>query len=151
MGHGDPPHAELESGRPLDLVRQAVGGADDERHVPRPAAARSARNCASSSGGDLFSLNAHGHDGGTLADIAEDGLPSFSSAFFDGIGGVFLLDLLFRQLNDPEICKGCQPLVFGYPLRKIFCVELLTQIRSIFCIIASSFQDKRFKLVSATV
>ena len=42
-----------------------------------------------------------------------------------GIGGVFLLDLLFRQLNDPEICKGRQPLlILGHTLRKIFRVQL---------------------------
>ena len=77
-------------------------------------------------GGDLFSLNAHGHDGGTLADIAEDGFALFFQRLFhDGIGGVFLLDLLFRQLNDPEICKGHQPLlILGHTLCKIFRVQL---------------------------
>ena len=40
-------------------------------------------------------------------------------------GRVCLLYTSFRQLNDPEICKGHQPLlILGHTLRKIFRVQL---------------------------
>ena len=36
VGHGDAAHAELEGGGLFHLIGQAVGRADDERHIPRP-------------------------------------------------------------------------------------------------------------------
>ena len=38
MGHRDAAHAEFERRRPLDLIGQPVGRADDEGHIPCPAA-----------------------------------------------------------------------------------------------------------------
>ena len=37
VGHRDAAHAELERRRALDLVREAVGRADDEGHISRTA------------------------------------------------------------------------------------------------------------------
>ena len=115
VGHGDPPHAELESGRPLDLVRQAVGGADHERHVPRPAARAVRQLLCQFLGGDLFSLIAHSHDGGTLADIAEDGFALFFQRLFhDGIGGVFLTKTCV-DITNPKVIRATMGSIYRIP------------------------------------
>ena len=107
------------------LIGQAVGGADDKRHIPCPAVCAVGQELRQLIGGDLPALNAHGNDGSTLAHIGEDGFSFLLQCFFHhSIGGIFLLDLFLRQLNDPECRKGSQTLlVLCHALGKIFCVH----------------------------
>ena len=102
-----------------------MGGADDKRHIPCPAVCAVGQELRQLIGGDLPALNAHGNDGSTLADIGEDGFSFLLQCFFHhGIGGIFLLDLFLRQLDDPECRKGSQTLlVLCHALGKIFCVH----------------------------
>ena len=126
VGHRDAAHAEPERRRALDLVREAVGRADDEGHVSRAAVCAVGEELRQLLGGDLFSLDAQGDDGRALADAAEDGSALFVQRLFHhGVGGVLLFDFFFRQLDDAERRKRRQTLlVFGHALGEVFRVEL---------------------------
>ena len=141
VGHRDAAHAEPERRRALDLVREAMGRADDEGHVSRAAICAVGEELGQFLGGDLFSLDAQGDDGRAPADAAEDGSALFVQRLFHhGVGGVLLFDFFFRQLDDAERRKRRQTLlVFGHALGEVFRVELATQIRSIFCMVIFSF------------
>ena len=126
VGHRDAAHAEPERRRALDLVREAVGRADDEGHVSRAAVCAVGEELRQLLGGDLFSLDAQGDDGRAPADAAEDGSALFVQRLFHhGVGGVLLFDFFFRQLDDAERRKRRQTLlVFGHALGEVFRVEL---------------------------
>ena len=121
----------------FDLVREAVGRADDEGHVSRAAVCAVGEELGQLLGGDLFSLDAQGDDGRAPADAAEDGSALFVQRLFHhSVGGVLLFDFFFRQLDDAERRKRRQTLlVFGHALGEVFRVELATQIRSMFCMV----------------
>ena len=70
VGHRDAAHAEPERRRALDLVREAVGRADDEGHVSRAAVCAVGEELGQLLGGDLFSLDAQGDDGRAPADLS---------------------------------------------------------------------------------
>ena len=126
VGHRDAAHAEPERRRALDLIREAVGRADDEGHVSRAAVCAVGEELRQLLGGDLFSLDAQGDDGRAPADAAEDGSALFVQRLFHhGVGGVLLFDFFFRQLDDAERRKRRQTLlVFGHALGEVFRVEL---------------------------
>ena len=73
VGHRDAAQAELERRRALDLVREAVGRADDEGHVSRAAVCAVGEELGQLLGGDLFSLDAQGDDGRDPEHAAEEG------------------------------------------------------------------------------
>ena len=126
VGHRDAAHAELERRRALDLVREAVGRADDEGHISRTAVCAVGKELGQLIGGDLFSFDAHGDDRRALADAAEDGFALFIQRLFHhSVGGVLLFDFFFRKLDDAEGRKRRQTLlVFGHALGEVFRVEL---------------------------
>ena len=115
VGHRDAAHAELERRRALDLVREAVGRADDEGHISRTAVCAVGKELGQLIGGDLFSFDAHGDDRRTLADAAEDGFALFIQRLFHhSVGGVLLFDFFFWKLDDAEGREGGKALlVFG--------------------------------------
>ena len=134
MGHGDAPHAELEGSGLFHLIGQAVGRADDERHIPCPAVCAVGKELGQLVGGDLPAFNAHGHDGSPLAHIGKDGFfTTASEAFFSSIfsSGSSMMR------KDAKAARR-----FWYsatPSAKYFAFSLPTQIRSMFCIAVSSF------------
>ena len=103
-----------------------MGRADDESHIPCPAVCAVSKELGQLVGGDLPALDAHGHDGSTLAHVGQDGLALLVQClFYHGIRGVLLLDLFLRQLDDAEGCEGGKALlVLGHALGEIFCIQL---------------------------
>ena len=60
MGHGDAAHTESEGCGFFHLIGQAVGGADDKRHIPCPAVCAVGQELRQLIGGDLLALNWRG-------------------------------------------------------------------------------------------
>ena len=122
-----------------------MGRADDESHIPRPAVCTVGEEPRQLIGGDLLSLDAHGHDGRALAGAGEDGFALLVQRFFHhSIGGIFLFDLLLRQLDDAERRERRQTLlVFGHALGEILRVELAdaNQVDVLHCYCSSFVWD----------
>lgn len=152
MGHGDAAHTELEgsglftsSDRPWDEPMTKATS-------PAPLPARCARNCASSSEEICLPSMHIATIAAPLRTLERMAFPPYPAPFSPRRPRRFLLDLFLRQLKDagrrqrPPDTSGTLP----RPRRNIW-RSAYPQIRSIFCMTASSFQDKRFKIVSASL
>ena len=141
VGHRDAAHAEPERRRALDLVREAVGRADDERHVSRAAVCAVGEELRQFLGGDLFSLDAQGDDGRAPADAAEDGSALFVQRLFTTASEAFFSSI-FSSGSSTMRKDANAARRFWYsatPSAKYFALSLPTQIRSMFCMVIFSF------------
>ena len=141
VGHRDAAHAEAERRRALDLVREAVGRADDEGHVSRAAVCAVGEELRQLLGGDLFSLDAQGDDGRAPADAAEDGSALFVQRLFTTASEAFFSSI-FSSGSSTMRKDANAARRFWYsatPSAKYFALSLPTQIRSIFCMVIFSF------------
>ena len=115
VGHRDAAHAELERRRALDLVREAVGRADDEATSPAPLFARSARNCASSSEEICFPSMHRATIAAPLRTLPRMALPSLSSAFFTTASEAFFSSIFLPaarrcgKTQTPPDASGIRP------------------------------------------
>ena len=142
VGHRDAAHAEPERRRALDLVREAVGRADDEGHISRAAVCAVGEELGQLLGGDLFfSLDAQGDDGRALRTLPRMALPSLSSAFFTTASEAFFSSI-FSSGSSTMRKDANAARRFWYsatPSAKYFALSLPMQIRSIFCMVIFSF------------
>ena len=141
VGHRDAAHAEPERRRALDLVREAVGRADDESHVSRAAVCAVGEELRQLLGGDLFSLDAQATMAAPLRTLPRMALPSLSSAFFTTASEAFFSSI-FSSGSSTMRKDANAARRFWYsatPSAKYFALSLPTQIRSMFCMVIFSF------------
>ena len=121
----------------LDLVREAVGRADDEGHISRTAVCAVGRNWASSSEEICFPSMHMATIAAPLRTLPRMALPSLSSAFSPQrrrrSSLRFFLPAARRcgKTQTPPDVSGIRP----RPRRSYFALSLPTQIRSIFCMV----------------
>ena len=137
VGHRDAAHAEPERRRALDLVREAVGRADDESHVSRAAVCAVGEELRQLLGGDLFPLDAQATMAAPLRTLPRMALPSLSSAFFTTASEAFFSSI-FSSGSSTMRKDANAARRFWYsatPSAKYFALSLPTQIRSMFCMV----------------
>ena len=132
MGHRDAAHAELERRRTLDLLREAVGRADDESHIPRPAVCTVGEELRSSSEEICFPSMHMATMAAPLRALARMALPSLSSAFFTTASEAFFSSI-FSSGSSTMRKDANAARRFWYsatPSAKYFALSLPTQIKS---------------------
>ena len=142
MGHGDAAHTESEGCGFLHFIGQAVGGADDERHIPCPAVCavgqelRQLHNCRRASYGYDQRAEVFGSDG--MAAISNDSQSSTVISNAEGVTGekpmFFFLErymdaygkevaaFIDAIVNDKEtplnVYDGLKPVLMGLAAKK---------------------------------
>ena len=76
------PMLNLSAAAFFHLIGQAVGRADHKGHVSCPTVRTVRKELRQLVGGDLPALNAHSHDGSTLAHVGQDGLALLVQCLF---------------------------------------------------------------------